>query len=157
MEKNELTHWGIPKMKWGVRRYQNEDGTYTEEGKARRRKDDIKITKNNKLNNDKKDSIKSAKTISEEGKKITDSVKNIVRKTGNNSKAKQDLSEMSNQDLQNYITRQNLERQYNELTSKEVNSGKEIVMEILDYAGDTLSVAGSALAIALSIRALKGK
>lgn len=33
--KNELTHWGIKGQKWGVRRYQNEDGTLTEAGKKR--------------------------------------------------------------------------------------------------------------------------
>ena len=36
---NELTHWGIKGQKWGVRRYQNEDGTLTEEGKRRYRYD----------------------------------------------------------------------------------------------------------------------
>lgn len=30
-----LAHYGILKMKWGVRRFQNEDGSLTEEGKAR--------------------------------------------------------------------------------------------------------------------------
>ena len=33
----ELYHWGIPGMKWGIRRYQNEDGTLTEEGRLRYR------------------------------------------------------------------------------------------------------------------------
>lgn len=32
-----LCHWGIPKMKWGVRRYQNPDGSWTAEGLERRR------------------------------------------------------------------------------------------------------------------------
>lgn len=31
--KNELSHWGIKGMKWGVRRYQNKDGTLTAAGK----------------------------------------------------------------------------------------------------------------------------
>ena len=34
-EDNYLAHHGIKGQKWGVRRYQNEDGTLTAEGKAR--------------------------------------------------------------------------------------------------------------------------
>ena len=30
-----LTHHGIKGMKWGVRRYQHEDGSYTREGRER--------------------------------------------------------------------------------------------------------------------------
>ena len=35
--ENLLEHSGIPNQKWGQRRYQNPDGTYTEEGKIRKR------------------------------------------------------------------------------------------------------------------------
>ena len=34
-EKNALIHHGIKGQKWGVRRYQNEDGSYTQAGKER--------------------------------------------------------------------------------------------------------------------------
>lgn len=38
INSKDLKHSGIKGQKWGERRYQNEDGTYTEEGKQRRRK-----------------------------------------------------------------------------------------------------------------------
>lgn len=34
----ELYHHGVKGQRWGIRRYQNEDGTYTEAGKVRYRK-----------------------------------------------------------------------------------------------------------------------
>lgn len=36
MRYSELYHYGIKGMKWGVRRFQNTDGTYTSLGKSRR-------------------------------------------------------------------------------------------------------------------------
>lgn len=40
MDNNELTHWGIKGMKWGIRRFQNKDGSLTAAGKKRRGIDD---------------------------------------------------------------------------------------------------------------------
>lgn len=34
--KDYIAHYGIKGQKWGIRRFQNEDGTLTEEGKRRR-------------------------------------------------------------------------------------------------------------------------
>lgn len=36
-----LTHYGVKGMKWGVRRYQNRDGTLTNLGKSRKNIDAI--------------------------------------------------------------------------------------------------------------------
>ena len=44
--QNYLAHHGIPGMKWGVRRYQNEDGTLTDAGKARYAKSIARYKKN---------------------------------------------------------------------------------------------------------------
>lgn len=45
LSKEEFYHWGIKGMKWGVRRYQNEDGTLTEAGRRRLEKADYKWAK----------------------------------------------------------------------------------------------------------------
>lgn len=43
---NELYHHGVKGMKWGVRRYQNKDGSYTSAGKKRRvTYDDVETAK----------------------------------------------------------------------------------------------------------------
>ena len=45
LSEYDLYHWGIKGMKWGVRRYQNEDGTLTEAGRRRLEKADYKWAK----------------------------------------------------------------------------------------------------------------
>lgn len=55
-----LMHYGIPKMQWGVRRFQNKDGSLTEEGKIRY------ASANSKHVKERKATYRNAKNMSDE-------------------------------------------------------------------------------------------
>ena len=45
-----LIHYGIEGQKWGVRRFQNEDGTYTDSGLLRRKEQQHFVKEQKKVN-----------------------------------------------------------------------------------------------------------
>lgn len=179
----ELYHWGIPGMKWGKRRYQNKDGTLTTAGKARYNRDAdekgynkegamgrryklVGEGKNQRvegLNADAdryvKEDRERTRTLVNETAGLARNVKSAVdRSIKNTPKEKMDLSNMTDQEMRAQINRALLEKQYNDMFAPQKSTkGKEFVSELLSSAGDVLAVTGSALGIALSIQALRGK
>lgn len=158
---NELYHWGIDGMKWGFRRYQNEDGTYTELGKERRRKGfkaKIRKEKINKafeeIKNGKDKPLTSrAQEIARNSENIINKTSNIVKRYSTNNK---DLSALTDDDLRKAINRFNLEKQYREIEDSYTTSGKAVVSNYLDTIGDVLAIGASAAVIYSKFKSING-
>lgn len=171
-EYNNFSHSGIPGMKWGIRRYQNKDGTRTSAGKKRETgnsmNDDELMSKVRRLNLEeqyKKMSKQAAKPSKmEKTKKVVDATSSLVNeakkisKEASSTKEKMNLSKMTDQQLRDRINRTNLEKQYNDMFAPPatVSKGKKYASDILEVAGTTLAIGSSALGIALAIKELRG-
>lgn len=121
MERSELKHWGIKGMKWGVRRYQNKDGSLTPEGKKR---------------------YSDGNTSSSSTSKSSQTSQQPKKKT---------VSEMSDQELRDAVNRLRLEQDYAKLNPEKVSRGKKFVDNLLDETlSGVARGAGSASAIAVT-------
>lgn len=167
-----LAHHGILGMKWGVRRYQNKDGTLTSAGKKRKQEysnlsdnDLSSAVKRKNLENQYKKLTTPKNNKLEGSKKLVDSSRTLVNdlKNANNSIGRKkrnlqsfDLSSMSDKELRDRINRANLEKQYiDTFSSGTVSKGRAYAESILDAAGTTLAIGSSALGIALAIKELR--
>lgn len=152
--EDELQHWGVQGMRWGVRRYQNKDGSLTKAGKkrygTRTNFDRVQAAKKaaEKYNSKEAKAKRKAdaraeaeiakyrKKMGEKDKKDDESDESKPKTTSGNDTAdtkpkKTVLSELSDDELRAIVTRLSMEKQYRqymaELHPQTKSAGKKFV------------------------------
>lgn len=151
-----LAHHGIIGQRWGIRRYQNRDGSLTSEGKQRYRTDGDKSSSKSSGKNSKNviSTSNSVNSISKDASKVNNSIQKI-RNNKKNIKSNNDISKMTDEELRKRVNRLNMEKQYRDLTGTgKVLKGQDYVREALEIVGGIAGITGSAVMIYTT---LKGK
>ena len=160
---DELYHYGILGQKWGVRRYQNADGTRTAEGKARYRDAEIKAKRDAlfdqtiKGGKDKPNVSPAEKVLKESGQVIDNLDRGIGaadRIRRRNMKPDNSVQQMSDDELRRRINRLSMEKQYRDLSAKDTSAGIETVKDILAIAGSSVAIAGGIVTIYATVKKL---
>ena len=165
-----LAHHGILGQKWGVRRFQNSDGSYTAAGKDRygrsRKQADLKQDPRYKSalqSANKQGVVGEANKAVKATKDINDASTNI-EKMAYKYKAKRMSDEKLQEEIDKMVAKQEatadrraLENRYKELKNQEVNTGREVVRDILDVAGNvTTGLTAAATLYLLARQILNG-
>lgn len=134
MDENSLKHYGILGMKWGIRRYQNYDGTYTKAGKKRRGLNSDSDSNSTPQKTDKQNPG-SGQQNSQQSTRTEISVKNP-----------KPASEMTDQELRTFLNRIDMEKKYNayinpEPKPKEVSAGRKFVNDVLSNSAKNVAQA----------------
>lgn len=150
MENDILTHWGVKGMKWGVRRYQNSDGSLTPAGKKRYSDgmNFVERAKAKKKAKQRAENLKKARAVKAERKAQI-------------SKDKMSPKQMTDKEIQDRISRLELEKKYSALVKEsralQMPRGKKFIDKFLDSTTDRVADQVAADVVAQSIKVLLTK
>lgn len=158
--EDDLYHWGIPGMKWGVRRYQRKDGSLTPAGEKRRAKLEADLKAREKVIKNKERTQSKISKLAAKKQELDEREAALAGKKTENTKGKQEvpkpktIKDMSDDELRELTTRMQLESNY--LTAQKnlaaanppkVSAGKKFMKSLVnDVIAPAAVKAGSAWA-----------
>lgn len=164
----ELYHYGTKGQRWGQRKYQNSDGTWTELGKARRRKGNGRGASKKRIGAYEQTMFEGFDDADGDGDVDWDDVGRWSEESGNRilrahqlltpkkekgqnidyGKYREEMDKMSDDELRKITNRMNLENQYVKLNSeRSASKGKIIAMNVLKGVGTAISLGASAMVL----------
>ena len=165
---DEIKHHGIKGQKWGVRRYQNADGSLTAAGKKRygtsenfekqypadKKKSDIAL-------------IGASRNAARGAKEVNKNLREVEREKASKKQkkankqieeaARENARNMTDQELREAVNRLNMEENYTRMMTNRnyIDVGESAASKFMDKTAKALILTESALSIALIIRQLK--
>ena len=132
----ELYHYGVKGMKWGVRRTPSQLGHTT--GTKKKKSGSSVLSKA-------KTAISNRREASKQKK---------AEASARKSQKKKRLSEMSDDELQAQIKRLELEKRYRDLTPKQTHRGRDFVTGILENSARNIATQATTYAMGSAVNAV---
>ena len=161
---DEIKHHGIKGQKWGVRRYQNEDGSLTAKGKQRY---GTKENFEKQYPEDVKRNVKATKkavgvaektaTAKQQNRERAKEEKKREIKADREKQIREEAYKMSDKELRDVVNRLNMEERYTQvMRDREViEVGKSKTEKFMDFTVTALTVASTGLSIYATLKGIK--